>query len=58
MSGDGLDVEPCASCGNPVDRNLPNPIPDGYECTWSEAMCGRALYCQSCFDEIELEETK
>jgi hypothetical protein len=37
-------------CGRPVDRVLPDPIPDGYECMWSEAMCGRALYCRACFE--------
>lgn len=42
--------DPCAACRGPVDRVLPVPLPDGYECMWSEALCGRALYCQKCYD--------
>lgn len=41
----------CMECGELVDRTLPRPIPEGYECMWSEAMCGRALYCHACFDD-------
>lgn len=40
----------CAECGGFIDRTLPKPLPDGYECMWSEAMCGHALYCQACYD--------
>ena len=43
----------CAACDQPVDRVLPQPIPEGYECMWSEAMTGTALYCQACFDDTE-----
>jgi len=39
----------CVECGRPVDRLLPTPIPEGYECMWSEAMTGRALYCKACY---------
>ena len=42
----------CVECGKPVDRVLPNPIPEGYECMWSEAMTGRALYCLACYGVI------
>lgn len=41
----------CVECGRDVDRTLPTPIPEGYECMWSEAMSGRALYCQTCYEE-------
>ncbi len=40
----------CVVCAQPVDRVLPEPISEGYECMWSEAMCGQALYCQACYD--------
>lgn len=39
----------CVECGNAVDRTLPDPIPEGYECMWSEAMTGKALYCLACY---------
>lgn len=42
----------CVECGSPVDRVLPDPIPEGYECMWSEAMTGRALYCDACYSVI------
>lgn len=44
-------LEPCSGCGGRVDRVLPDPVPEGHECMWSEAVCGRALYCQSCYDD-------
>ena len=47
------DTEMCVACDQPVDRVLPKPIPEGYDCMWSEAMCGRALYCQACFDDAD-----
>lgn len=31
----------CVVCAQPVDRVLPEPIPEGHECMWSEAMCGQ-----------------
>ena len=47
----GMGAELCmGECGRTVDRTLPYPIPDGYECMWSEAMCGRALYCRACYE--------
>ena len=47
------DTEMCVACDQPVDRVLPKPIPEGYDCMWSEAMCGLALYCQACFDDAD-----
>lgn len=43
----------CVVCAQPVDRVLPEPIPEGHECMWSEAMCGQALYCQACYDDTD-----
>lgn len=43
----------CASCGHPIDRVLPKPIPEGEPVMWSEAVVGEALYCQACFDQEE-----
>lgn len=43
----------CVVCAQPVDRVLPEPIPEGHECMWSEAMCGQALYCQACYDDAD-----
>lgn len=42
----------CANCGGDIDRTIPDPIPEGYECMWSEAMTGRALYCLACYSVI------
>lgn len=42
----------CVECGQTVDRALPDPIPEGYECMWSEGMAGRALYCRACYGAI------
>ena len=42
----------CVECGSQVDRELPAPIPEGYECMWSEAICGRAFYCRACYDAV------
>lgn len=39
----------CIECGSVIDRTIPSPIPEGYECMWSEAMSGRALYCIACY---------
>lgn len=41
----------CSGCGGAIDRTIPDPIPEGYECMWSEAMTGRALYCHACYEE-------
>lgn len=48
--------ETCAACDQPVDRLLPQPIPGGYDCMWSEAMTGRALYCRACFEAESQED--
>lgn len=48
--------DPCVACGRQIDRVLPNPIPDGYECMWTEAICGRALYCRACYGEQPTRE--
>lgn len=40
----------CYGCENPIDRELPNPLPEGYECMWSEQFTRRTHYCQACFD--------
>lgn len=39
----------CADCGNAIDRTIPDPIPEGYECMWSELMSGKAQYCRACY---------
>lgn len=46
----------CVSCGGTVDRTLPDPIPEGHECMFSEAVAGRALYCRACFDSEGLAD--
>ena len=43
----------CVCCERPVDRVLPDPIPEGTVCMWSESMTGTALYCQACYDDAE-----
>lgn len=50
-----LSGDSCVDCGGPIDRVLPDPIPEGYECMWSEAMSGSALYCQACYGEPPIE---
>lgn len=59
-SHDSADLDAgCIECGKPVDRDLPDPIPEGYECMWSEAMSGKALYCHACYGAtftVEIDE--
>jgi len=43
----------CVTCGNPV-RPFVTPIPDGAEVSWLEAAGGRPLYCQACFDGLDV----
>lgn len=51
---DATAPEPCmGDCGRPVDRTLPDPIPEGYELMLSEEITGRALYCAACFEAAE-----
>lgn len=47
----GASLSGCVECGREIDRTIPNPIPEGYECMWSEAMSGQALYCRSCYGD-------
>ena len=46
-------VTECFGCGRPVDRTIPDPVPEGYELWLTEAITGRAHYCQACFDAEE-----
>lgn len=46
----------CYGCEGPIDRELPNPLPEGYECMWTEQFTGRAHYCQACFAGFEVAE--
>lgn len=41
----------CLSCEGPIDRTIPEPIPEGYECMWTEALTGKAHYCRACYEE-------
>lgn len=51
MDGLGSVESACIECGGPVDRSLPESIPEGHECMMSEALAGRALYCRACYGE-------
>lgn len=42
----------CLTCGAPV-RPFTTSIPEGADVTWLEAVTGGALYCQTCFDQME-----
>lgn len=43
----------CLACQHNPPRELPDPIPDGAEVTFIEAVAGCALYCQTCFNQME-----
>lgn len=45
-------ADTCVLCKHPV-RPLPNPIPEGTEVMLTEAILGKAVYCQQHFDEMK-----
>lgn len=46
----------CISCEQNPPRPLPDPIPDDTDVMFTEALTGRSLYCQPCFDAGDEEE--
>lgn len=45
----------CLACSHNPPRELPDPIPEGSEVMFTEAIAGCALYCQDCFNQMEDE---
>ncbi len=47
------DARQCMDCEGPIDRTIPNPIPDDYELMWTESLTGQAHYCRKCFERAD-----